>query len=220
MRKTGIADALFTKTRQLILSTLMLDADRAWYLSDLAQHAKTTPSSLQRELGSLVEAGILVRTRDGNRTYYQADKECPVYPELRGLLLKTAGLVDQVRGALAPLANDIRVAFIFGSVAANLERSSSDVDLLVVGSVKLASLSRILKPLEEAISRPVNPSLYSEAEFRDKVRDGNHFLNTVLHERKLFIIGSESDLATIPERGATEASRNVKEGARRPKSRR
>lgn len=212
MRKTGIADALFTKTRQLILSTLMPDADRAWYLSDLAHHLKTTPSSLQRELASLVGAGILVRTRDGNRTYYRADKECPVYPELRGLLLKTAGLVDQVRDALAPLANAIRVAFIYGSIAANAEKSSSDVDLILIGAVKLSSLSRLLKPLEEALSRPVNPSLYSESEFRDKVRDGNHFLTTVLGERKLFIIGSESDLATIAEHRANQATQNVEKG--------
>lgn len=217
MRKTGIADALFTKTRQRILSTLVLNPDRAWYLSDLAHHANTTPSSLQRDLTSLVQAGILIRTKDGNRTYYRADKECPVYPELHGLLLKTAGLVDQVKQTLSPLSASIRAAFIFGSIAANAETSSSDVDLLVIGKVRLASLSKILKPLEDALSRPVNPSLYSEAEFRDKVRDGNHFLTTVLNERKLFIIGSESDLATIRDRGAAEAPPNVEEGARRSK---
>lgn len=214
MRKSGLIDALFPQARRQILSTLLLDAQRAWYLSDLAQHVGTTPSSLQRELFSLVQVGILLKTKDGNRTYYQADSDCPVFPELRGLLLKTSGLVDQVKGAVSPLASSIRLAFIYGSIATSSERSSSDVDLLVVGDVKLASLSKILKPLEERLSRAVNPTLYTESEFRNKLRDRNHFLKTVLSERKLFIIGTELDLDTIAGDRADKAREDVETGTR------
>ena len=96
-RNFGLAEALFPKVRQQILSTLLLDSDRAWYLSDLANHHHLTPSSLQRELASLVEVGILTSYRDGNRAYFKADAECPVFRELQGFFIKTSGLADLAR---------------------------------------------------------------------------------------------------------------------------
>jgi uncharacterized protein len=218
-RKSSIVDALFPKVRQEILSTLLLDPGKAWYLSDLAQHHRTTPSSLQRELASLVEAGILTKKRDGNRTYFQADPECPVFPELRGLMTKTAGLVDQVKQALTPMAPKIELAFVYGSMAKGSERNASDVDILVVGQVKLSELARALKPLEASLSRAVNPSLYLAKEFRDKIRAGHHFLSSVVGEPKLFIIGAERDLARLTEGGEGERSQNVQERTRRSSSR-
>ena len=203
-RKFQVLDALFPKARQQILSTLLLDVSKPWYLSDMAQHNRTTPSTLQRELAALVKVGILSKTRDGNRTYYQADSTCPVLPELRSLIIKTSGLVGQVRTALQPLAAEIRVAFVYGSFATHSERSSSDVDLLVVGSVKLARLALALRPLEAQLSRPINPSLYSEPEFVERVHSGRHFVTALLSGPKLFILGSQSDLESIAQRGESD----------------
>ena len=92
MRKVRSIDVLFPRTRQLILSAVMMQPDRWWYLSDLAKHLGLRPSSLQRELRSLSEAGILRRRTEGNRVYFQAAKECPFYPELQGIIFKTVGL--------------------------------------------------------------------------------------------------------------------------------
>jgi predicted nucleotidyltransferase len=220
MRKNGLIEALFPQVRIRILATLLLQAERKWYLSDLAQHIRKSPSSLQRELAALVQAGILIKTMDGNRTYYQADPTCPIFPELRGLLVKTAGLVDQVRDALSPLASKIQVAFIFGSFATGAERSASDVDLLVIGSVKLTALSKYLPQLEARLARAVNPVLYTEEEFRESLGNGNHFLTSVSNEPKLFIIGTESDLARLTERGAGKGAQDVENRDRRPARRR
>ncbi|HET6644078.1 MAG TPA: nucleotidyltransferase domain-containing protein, partial [Fimbriimonadales bacterium] len=151
MRKTGLIDALFPKVRQQILATLLPDAERSWYLRDLAQHLEVTPSSLQRELASLVEAGILAKRQDGNRTYFQAATRCPIFPELRSIFIKTSGLADRVRSALEPISGRIDLAFIFGSMADSTERSWSDVDLFVVGQVKMSDLTRALKPLETSL---------------------------------------------------------------------
>src|SRR5438046_577733 len=104
MRKIKPAlDALFPATRQAILAAVLLDPQRSWYLSDLASYLGRSPSSLQRELESLVAAEILIRRQERNRVYFQANRECPIYPELANLLAKTAGLAKVVRSALAPL---------------------------------------------------------------------------------------------------------------------
>ncbi len=166
-----------------------------------------------------MKAGILIKSREGNRAYFQADESCPVFPELQGLLLKTAGLADQVREALAKVSGRILVAFIYGSVASSSERSLSDVDLLVIGQVKLTVLSKVLRPLDSRLSRAVNPTLYSQREFRDKLATRHHFLNTVMKSPKLFIIGGEGELAAITKRGAGVAAHDEQAGTRRPSRR-
>src|SRR5436305_505484 len=79
MHKNRPLDALFPRTRRAVLATLFLRPAREWYLSDLARHLKVQPSSLQRELARLVSAGILRRRDDGNRAYYQAETESPIF---------------------------------------------------------------------------------------------------------------------------------------------
>src|SRR5437868_10197031 len=137
VRQQGI-DALFPKTRQATLAATFGEPRRWWYMRELARHLRLTPSSLQRELASLVRAGILVQKRDGKHVYFQAATESPIFQELQGLILKTAGLADVIRDALKPLANRIQWAFVYGSVARSQEHSASDVDLMIIGHVGLA----------------------------------------------------------------------------------
>src|SRR5437870_5744088 len=130
MRKKNLINALMPKTRQAILSATLLQPERSWYLTDLARFVGTQPSSLQRELANLVTAGILKANRQGRMVYFRADSECPIYPDLRGLLLKTAGLLEVLRDCLRPLAARIHCCFVYGSIARSEEDSRSDVDLL------------------------------------------------------------------------------------------
>lgn len=197
MRKNKGLDALFPKTRQRILGTLLFDPSRSWYLSELARSLGVSPSSLQRELGALVEAGVLERAQDGNRVTFQADPHCPFLGELRGLFLKTAGLRDPLETCLLPFRARIDVAFIHGSMARSQERSASDVDLMVIGDVGLSEIVMGLREVEKLLGRPVNPSVYSRAEVVKKLRAGHHFLESVLGSDKIVILGDERDLESI-----------------------
>jgi predicted nucleotidyltransferase len=197
MRKFSLLDSLLPKIRQAVLAATVLHPDRWWYLSDLAQHLRVTPSSLQRELASLVAAGILQSRRDGNRVYYQPDPACPILPELRGLLIKTIGIADVLRDMLTPFGSKIDVAFLYGSVARGEETSASDVDLMIVGGLRLAEAASALREAEKRLQRPVNPTLFSPQEFVQKATEGNHFVTTVLRGEKIYLIGSEHDMANV-----------------------
>jgi predicted nucleotidyltransferase len=186
---------------------------RWWYLSDLARHLGLRPSSLQRELSSLVAAGILRRKREGNRVYFQPDPDCPLFPELRGLMMKTVGLFDVLRQALAPFARSIRWAFVYGSAARSEERSSSDVDLMVIGQVGLADIAPALRKAEARLARPVNPSAYTPEEFISKLKAGNHFLQAVLKEKMVFILGQGDELAATIGEQARAKTRDKPSGA-------
>ena len=200
MRKPAALDAILPKTRQAVLAATLMHPERAWYLSDLARHLGVTPSSLQRELAGLVEAGILRRRKDGNRVYYQADPDCPFLPELQGLMVKTAGLADVLRRALRPHATGICAALIYGSVARAEELSTSDVDLLVVGTIGLSDLAPALKKTEKRLRRPINAMVYSPEEFAEKVRSGHHLLTSVLKSEVIFVLGGPRELESLARR--------------------
>src|SRR5436853_7800332 len=117
MRNVNPLDALLPKTRQGILAAMLVRPEKTWYVSELARRMRVPPSSLQRELQGLAEAGILKTHKQGRMVYYQANTESPVFSDLRGLLVKTAGLVDVLADALKPLAGKLRLAFVYGSIA-------------------------------------------------------------------------------------------------------
>jgi predicted nucleotidyltransferase len=145
----------------------------------------------------LAEAGILRRTVCGHQVYYQANPECPVFAELKGLMVKTAGAADVLREALAPLAGRIKVAFIYGSVARLQQKNASDVDLMVVGAVSFGEVVATLRAAQELIQREINPTVYSSAEFRSKLKARHPFLSSVLRNEKVFVVGDEHELARL-----------------------
>jgi len=203
MRRTNALDALFPKTRQAVLATIYMDATREWYLSHLARHLKVQPSSPQRELASLVEAGTLRRRQDGNRTYYSAETESPIFGDLHGLLLRTGGLRDVLAERLDRFGDHIDVAFVYGSIARKDEQAASDIDLMVIGRIGLADLAPALREAEDMLLRPVNPSVCTPAEVAEKLAAGHHFLTTVMSGEKLFVLGNKDDLeAAIKRREA------------------
>ena len=197
MHRSPALEALFPKVRQGVLSATYTRPEKWWYLSELARFLHTTPSSLQRELVSLVQSGLLKERRDGRRIYFKADTQSPTFPELRSLFEKTAGLVPSLRRALASLGAKIACAFIYGSVARSKETAGSDVDIMVIGDVGLAEVSPALRKAEARLGREVNATIYSCSEFRRKVASRDHFLSTILRAPKQFLKGNQRDLDEI-----------------------
>jgi uncharacterized protein len=198
MRKTPSAlDNLFPYVRQGVLAATLTRPEKWWYLSELAEFLHTRPSSLQRELRSLEQSGILQQRKDGRRTYFRAETRSPIFRELRGIFEKTFGLVPTLKQALRAFENKITCAFVYGSVARGEERATSDVDLMVIGNVGLAQLSPVLLKAEKRLGREVNVTDYSIQEFRKKAREGDHFLTTVLKGSLQFVKGEQSDLDAI-----------------------
>ena len=194
--RTRLINSLFPKTRTKVLSVILLDPNHWWYQRDLAKHLGLTASSLQREMSSLKAVGILESKRDGNRIYYSANTKCPIFKELQGLFIKTHGLKDIVDEFLNRNKKNIKFAFIYGSIARGEEVSESDVDLMIIGDLSLTDFGKKLNNLEEKLRREVNPTIYSEKEFRDKLKD-NHFIKEVIRDKKIFVIGTYEEFKEI-----------------------
>jgi len=189
--------SLFGKTRQALLAQLYGRADEEHLQENLIRLAGLGRGSVQRELEFLTQAAVVRRTVRGRQVYFQANADCPIYDELRGLVVKTVGVADALRSALATLSDRIRVAFVFGSIAKGTERSASDVDVMIIGEASFADISGALSPAQKVIGREVNPSVYSLSDFRAKLAAKQHFLGSVMKEKKIFLVGDARELARL-----------------------
>jgi uncharacterized protein len=195
-----VGEALYGRTRQAVLRLFYGRPDQRFLQKEVIRHIGSGSGAVQRELERLSKAEILVRIVEGRQIYYQANPASPIFEELRGLVRKTFGLSQVLRDALAPLADRIDLALVFGSVASGTEKSSSDVDLLVLSNtLTLSDLIPAIRIAEHELGREVNPSLYSVQEFRHKLAEGQNFLTNVVEGPKLFLIGDEDDLRRLAE---------------------
>jgi len=190
-----LTETLLGKTRRAVLSLLYSHADETYYLRQLARLVGGGMGAVQRELKALTDAGIIKRIEKGKQAYYQANPQCAIFPELKSLIMKTAGMGDTLRVALSPLAERVQVAFIYGSIARGDESKGSDVDIFIVGEVTFAEVVEALSPVQQTLNREINPTVYPVDEFRVKQKAGHHFIKSVLEGNKLFLIGDEHDLA-------------------------
>ena len=191
----SISDALFPLVRQRVLALLYGQAERSFYANEVIALAQSGSGAVQRELAGLSEAGLLTVSRVGNQRHYQANSACPVYAELRGLVLKTSGLADVLRAALLPIAAQISGAFVYGSVAKQTAGSGSDVDVMLVSEA--LSYAQVFGALETAatqLARPVNPTLYTLTELKQRISQDRAFIKRVLEQPKIWLLGSEREL--------------------------
>ena len=181
-----------------MLSVIYGHVGKGFYLRQLARLTNIALGPVQREIRQLVDAGLVTRKTLGAQTLYSANEGSSVFREIKSLVTKTVGMRDVLADALAPLRDDINLAFVYGSVARSREREHSDVDLMVVGKVDFDEVVNKLFEAEKNLNREINPTVYSIKEFGKKLR-GN-FLKSVLAEKKLFIIGDEDDVRDLGQK--------------------
>lgn len=202
---SAIGDTLFGQTRGRVLALLYGKPDQSFYVRQIARDIGVSVGALQRELETLTRVGLIARKAVGNQIFYQANQHAPVFAELRSLVQKTLGAEHLLRSALAPIADKISVAFVYGSLARGDEKAESDIDVMVIGDVTVDELISQLSHVDVTVGRPVNPTVYSEAEFSRGVSAGNHFLNAVMRGEKIFLIGDDHELGELAQQRMAKA---------------
>jgi len=198
----SVADALFGKTRQAVLAMLFGNPGRAYYTREIVKGARSGVSQVQRELDRLTRSGLVTRERRANQVYFQANPDAAIFRELVGLVAKSFGIGDILRQALAPVASQILVALIYGSVARGEHHATSDVDLLIVGDLLLSDIEVQLHEVETTLGRKVSNTMMDRKEFVRRRKANDHFLRAVLAGSKIFLIGNATNLKVNHESGA------------------
>ena len=186
----SIAAALFSDSQTRVFRWVFGQPERRYHLNELRRLTGLGSASLQRELGKLAAAGLVRSEKVGNLRVFQANTESPVYEELAGLTRKTLGAQPQLREALAPIEAKLDVAFIYGSIAKGTDTATSDIDLILVGKgLLLSEILELLLPVESRLGRKINPSLYTPAEYKRRRGERGSFLNRVLAQPVIPLIG-------------------------------
>ena len=209
----SIARELLGQTRSAVLSLLLLHPEASLHVRELARLTGVSPGSLHRELRALAALGLLIRDEIGRQVHYRANRQSPAFDDLAGLLRKTAGIGDVLRQALAPLAEKIILAFVYGSVAAGEERADSDVDLMVLGSASFADLAHALAGIEAALRREVNPTSMPLQVFAERLAHNDGFAARVAAGPHIWLIGVEDDLAELAAHRKAEGTSNHGRGS-------
>lgn len=200
----GIASALFGRTRYSVLSLLFINYEDSFYVREIIEALGLGRGAVQRELARLHQAGLIIRSKRGNQVLYQANRDSPVFGEIRSLMVKTAGISDVISSALSDLEDKIKVAFIYGSFAEGTDTAASDVDLVVIGSATLREVASALHGAQGVIGREINPVTYKDAEFRDKLAERHHFVRSVFAAPKIFLVGNEDELKGLAGKGMAD----------------
>jgi len=194
----NLSDALFSKVQQHVLGLLYSQPDTDFYTNEIIRLAKSGTGAVQRELAKLTAAGLITVKQVGNQKRYQANRAAPFFSELRGIVLKTFGLADVIRDALTPVAKQIHFAFIYGSIAKQEDTAKSDIDLMIVtDQLTYAELFQLLEKTEAQLGRTINPTFHSRSEWSQKFHQGNNFITQLIKQPKIFLIGTEDELANL-----------------------
>jgi len=194
-KKASMADALFTKTQRRVLGLLFGNPDRSYYANEIVRFAGAGIGTVQRELERLASAQLVNVSKIGNQKHYQANRQAPIFEELRSIALKTFGVGDYLRAALAPLAKRLSAAFIYGSVAKGTDTARSDIDVMIVSDdLTFPDVIKALTKAEGEIGRAINPSVHGRDEWRRKLSEAGGFLQRVMEQPRIYLIGSDDDL--------------------------
>lgn len=197
-RKTySLGEALFSKTQRQILGLLFGHSDKSYFAKEIYRLAGVGVGTVHRELDKLTSVGLLTLEHVGNQKHYRANKNSPIYEELRGIVQKTFGLADVLRDTLSAHFDKIELAFIYGSVAKETDRASSDIDVMIISSeMSYSEVLDLFSMAEIRLGRKVNPTIYKAEEFKNKLMSDNNFLKRVVDQPKIFLIGTEDDIRT------------------------
>lgn len=194
---TLLMDTMFPATRQRVLAVLLLQPEAGFHLRELARLTESHAGTLARELDKLTQAGLLLRSEQGNQVRYQANVQHPLFEDLAAMFRKTHGMVPLLREALQALDEEINLAFVYGSTARGTANVHSDIDLLVLGTLTFADLVQAVHPLQAIVNREINPVLYTPDDFAQRLARGDGFARELLEKPKLWIKGVQDDLAKL-----------------------
>jgi len=181
-----------SKAKRKLLVLFCLNPERRFYARELERLTGEPINAIRRGLAALEKAGLLKSTREGNIKYYMVDRASPIFPELKRIVLMTAGIGERLRAEFAD-RDSIKLAFIYGSVARDEENSESDIDLMIVGDADELELHRAISDIEKEIRREINYTLMTPEEFRERLRRNDPFVNRIMDEEKVVLKGNPDE---------------------------
>jgi predicted nucleotidyltransferase len=189
---TMLAKIVGSRIRAEIFRLLFAGAETELHAREIQRRTGFNDRAIRQELEKLCRLDLVTSRRDGNRLYFRANRANPLYREIRGLAIKTSGIVELLRQRLRP--DTVHAAFAFGSIAQGRESAASDIDLVIVGRLGLRGVTELLSGAADELGREINPHVFTPEEFRERLEQNDHFATSVLAGPKIMIKGNTDEL--------------------------
>ena len=181
---------LGSRTRARLLVAFATNPREEYYARQLIQRTRLSETAVRYELSRLTRRGFLTSRKQGQEKLYRANDRHPLFPELKQMVYKTAGLGEVLRQAIETVPG-VTAAFIYGSVAKGTERVTSDIDLFILGTADRPKLGKALREAEDRVGREINLTMMSVDEWRARRKAGDGSVQDVVGSPKIFLIGDE-----------------------------
>ena len=186
-------DLIVSRVRIKILKLYFLNPDKIFHLREIQRQTNEAMNAIRREMNYLKDCGFMTSEYRGNRKYFTARKDSPLYFDLLALFNKMYGLGGEIIKNKLRLGK-VKFVMLSGKFVRGKEKSSSEVDLLVVGRVILPELAQIIKSEEKRKGREINYTIMTEEEFSFRKKRRDPFILSVLYHSRIMIIGDEEEL--------------------------
>ena len=192
-----LEDIIISRVRVKILSLFLTHPGKIFHVRDIVRKVSEEINAVRRELAHMENAGMVTKEPRANRLFYMFRKDYPLYYELLGLIGKTTGLGLDFLKNRAKLGK-VKFVMISGRYLRGLpNKSSTDVDLLVVGTVVLPELAQLVRAEEVRRGREINYTVMTEEEFIFRKRRNDPFAKEILAQSRVMVIGDEEELVTV-----------------------
>src|SRR3989339_2260905 len=179
--------SLRSKVAIKLLDYYFLNPDSQHYINELARILELDPKNTETKLKEFEKAGFFKSEFRGKERYFFLAKDNPVLEHYRQIFLKTYGIEKKLKDLLGNVKG-LKEAHLFGSYASNKMDSSSDIDLLAVGTHSVLELQRIIAKLQKDTGREFNVINLSEEEFKKKKKNKEPFINNVFKTKTIKLI--------------------------------
>ena len=163
-------EALITsKTRLKLLLKFFLNSSNTGYLRGLEPEFGESSNAIRVELNRFEKADLLLSKTEGNKKYYQANTNHPLFPEIHKLLLKHIGLDKVIEKVITKLGH-LSEVYLVGELAKG--KNSKVIDLWFVGAdLDKNYLMTLVEKTEKIIKRKIRYLILDKTELQDFLKN-------------------------------------------------
>lgn len=191
-----LKELLVSEVRIKILKLLILNPDKSFHVRAIVRSVGAEINAVRRELDNLTTISLLHRRQSSNRIYFSVDTNHIYYSDLLSLMGKEEGLGGMLLKHTRELG-DVQFAVLSKSFLKNRPTSQLDVDLFIVGTIKMDALEKLITNFQSQTGREVNYSTMSAEEFRHRKRSNDQFVVSFMTKGRSMLIGDEEKFTSM-----------------------
>lgn len=160
-----IETLISSKTRVKLLLKFFLNSNTTSYLRSLETEFGESTNGIRVELNRFEKAGMLSSSMQGNKKYFKANTNHPLYKEVHNILMKYVGF-DTIIEKVVNRMGDVSEVFVIGDYSKGID--SQIIDLLFIGNIDKSYLIQLIEKAEALINRKIRYVIYKPEE-RDSI---------------------------------------------------